>query len=87
MEESGGLLREIEAEITVRACRGSCSYGKHVVRRSFPGRVFRRRVLRWKMGQFKNVEPGFAVQFLLKTADNVITYAFMVNVGTEMWLI
>ena len=87
MEESGGLLREIEAEITVRASRGSCSYGGHVVRRSFPARLFRRRVLRWKMGEFQNIEPGSAIGFLLQTADNVITYAFMVNVGTEMWLV
>ena len=87
-EESGGLLREIEDEIRVRTNRGSCSYGRHVIRRgSLPARLFRRRIIRWKMGQFKNVEPGSAVQFLLQTADNVITYAFMVNVGTDMWLV
>ena len=86
-EEPGGLLREIEAEVTVRASRGSCSHGRQIIRRSFPARLFRRRVFRWKMGQFNNVEPGSALQFLLQTADNVITYVFMVNVGTEMWLL
>ena len=33
MGESSGLLREMEAEIIVRANRGSCSYGSHLVRR------------------------------------------------------
>ena len=87
MEESEGLLREMEAEIRARANRRSCVYAGHVVRRSFPMRLFQRRVLRWKMGQFKRVEPGAAVEFLQHTADNVVTYVFMVNVRTGMWLV
>ena len=63
MEESGGLLEEIEAEIRVTANQGSCLYGRYVVRRHFPARLFQRRVIRWKMGQL-NIERGTAADFL-----------------------
>ena len=85
-EESAGVLGEIEAEILVRAKRGSCFYGKQMLRRSFSARLFRRRIMRMKLGEFRNIEAGFALDFLLQTADNIVTYVFMVNFDTPMWL-
>lgn len=85
-EESAGVLREIEEEIIVKASRGTCFYGGRAVRRSLPARLFRRRIMRVRMGEFSTIEAGFAVDFLLQTADNIVTYVFMVNVGTEVWL-
>ena len=85
-EESDGVLREIEAEIVLKATTGSCVYGRQVVRRFLPARIFRRRVMRIKLGDFKNIETGFTLDFLLQTADNIITFVFMVNAGAESWL-
>ena len=86
-EESAGVLREIEEEIIAKANRGTCFFKGQVVRRSLPARLFRRRIMRMRMGEFSNMEAGFAVDFLLQTASNIVTYVFMVNVGTEVWLV
>ena len=87
MEESAGVLREIEAEIMVKAKRRTYFYGGQLIGRDYLARLFRRRIIRVKMGEFKNIESGFALEFFRHTADNFITYVFMVNVGTKMWLL
>ena len=58
MEESAGLLREVEAVIAVEGQKRSCFHGGRSVRRNFPARLFRRRIMRMKMGEFGNVEPA-----------------------------
>ena len=80
-------MREIDAEIVSKAQKGCCVYGGRVVRRNWLARLFRRRIMRMKMGDFRSIETGFAVDFLLQTANNIVTCVFMVNVGSEIWLV
>ena len=85
-EESAQVLKDIEAEIIVKAATGSCVYEGRMVRRCLPARLFRRRVIRVKLGDFASIESGFAVEFLFQTVDHIVTFVFMVNVDTATWL-
>ena len=87
-EGSGAILRSIADDITIEAHDGSgCWYGGRLVRRSFAARLFRRRLLRVRIGSFSTMEAGFAVKFFQMTAENMVTYAFMVNRKSQMWLL
>ena len=85
-EESAAVLKEIETGIVLETTVGSWVHGGRGVRRSLPARLFRRRVMRVKLGTFTNIETGFALEFLLQTVDNIVTFVFMVNVSNELWL-
>ena len=87
MEEWSGVLREIETRIMAEPKRRPCFCGDQVIRRHLSARIFRIRLIRMKMGEFRSIESGFALEFLQQTIDNCITYVFMVNVGTKMWLL
>ena len=51
-EGSAGVLREIEEDMVVKANRGTCFYGGQPVRRSLPARLFRRRIMWMRLGEF-----------------------------------
>ena len=87
-EGSGAILRSIADDITIEAHDGSgCWYGGRLVRRSFAARLFRRRLLRIRVGTFRTMEAGFAVEFFQMTSENMVTYALMVNLKGQMWLL
>ena len=86
-QESAEVLEEISESIIADTMTSECVYGDQVVRRCFPARLFRRSMLRVKMGEFRKIEPGCAVEFLQMTLDNMVTYVYMVNPSGKMWLL
>ena len=86
-EESAGVLGEIEQEIMAEAMAVKCFYGGRSVQRSFAARFFRRRMLRVRIGEFRKVEVGFALEFFQMTAGNIVSYIFMVSPARKMWLL
>ena len=88
MEESEAIMKEIEGDIlslptiTIRMQGG----GQRLVKSRFLARSFRRRVLRLKLGDFRAVEPGFALEFFQMTAENILTYVLMVDPAGGMWI-
>ena len=86
-EESAAVLGEIEKEIMSEAVELKCFHGGQRVRRSFAARLFRRRMLRVRIGEFRKIEAGFALEFFQMTADNIVSYIFMVSPAGHMWLL
>ena len=86
-EESAAVLRDISQEITLEMMASKCVNGDQFVIRSFSARFFRRGVLRVKIGEFRKVEAGFALEFFQMTSDNIVNYIFMVNPVGQMWLL
>ena len=81
-EGSAGVLREIETQITKKAKRCSCFYnGAQKVRRHFSARVFRRRIIRMRMGELRNIESGFAIEFSQQTTVCVYGQCWHENVA------
>ena len=86
-EESTGVLEEISRSITAETMTSECIYGDQQVRRSLPARLFRRSVLRARVGEFRKIESGFALEFFQMTLDNIVSYIYMVNPNRKMWLL
>ena len=86
-EESSSVLRDITEEIISETKASRCVYGDQLIPRNSPARFFRRTVLRIKIGEFQKIESGFALEFFQMTADNIVTYVFMVNPTGHMWLL
>lgn len=87
MDQSAGVLKDIEEEIESQATESICFHGGQRVRRHRAGRLFQRRPLRLKIGEFRNLEPGFAMEFFQSTEDNIITYGIMVDFSGKMGLL
>ena len=81
-EESAGVLKEIETDIILKTTMN----GGQGIRPCLLAKLFRRRIMRVKLGGFTNIETGFALEFLLQTVDNIVTFVFMVNVCNDAWL-
>ena len=62
--KSEALLKDIEKDIlslpTISACFNA---GLRLVKSKFLAKSFRRRMLRMKLGDFRTIEPGFALQY------------------------
>ena len=86
-EESASVLREIEDAIVSEAMKLQCFYGGQSVRRRYAARLFQRRILRVRIGEFRQIEVGFALEFFQMTADNIVSYIFMVSPAGQMWLL
>ena len=86
-DESASVLSEISDQIIAEAMVSNCLYGRRLAGRSYVTRLFRQRILRVKIGEFRKLEPGFALEFFQTTADNVVTYIFMVNPSGQMELL
>ena len=87
IEESKALLKNIEEDILSLPTISSCfNGGLRLVKSRFLARSFRRRMLRVKLGDFRTIEPGFALQYFQVTAENIVTYAFMVDPTSGMWM-
>ena len=87
VEVSGAALKDIEGQIRSESVSLSMRGRGTIPKRSFPERLFRRRVLRIRMGAFYYIEPGFALDFFQMTVDNIVTYSLVVNTSEKMWLI
>ena len=79
MEESRAVPRDIEGEIISQRNTSTRWDGERMVRSRFVTRIFKRRLLRLKLGDFTNIESGFALEYFHMTAEKVITYVFMVD--------
>ena len=86
-EESESVLGEIEDAIMAEARTQKCFYGGQPLRGRYAARLFRRRILRVKIGEFNEVEVGFALEFCQMTVDNIVSYIFMVSPAGQMWLL
>ena len=97
-EESVALLKDVEMELMLlslrlpsklpRRTRGELSGWQLPVRvTKFKARMFRRRVLRLRIGDFSSVETGSAAEHFRLAAENIITYALMIDFSSPMWII
>ena len=87
IEESEALLKDIEEDILSLPTISTCfNGGLRLVKSRFLARSFRRRMLRLKVGDFRTVEPGFALEYFQMTVEYIVTYALMVDPAGGMWL-
>ena len=86
-EESGSVLGEINEEIIAEAMATKRIYGTKLIRQSYVTRLFRQRMLRIKIGEFRKIEAGFTLEYFQSTADNIVTYIYMVNPTSQMSLL
>ena len=86
-EASAAVLGEINESVMSEAMASGCVYGGQLIRRGFAARLFRRCILRVRMGEFRKIEPGFGLEFFQMTTDNIVAYIYMVNSTGKMWLL
>ena len=91
-EESEAVLQGVEMDFLLsELCifTASTERNQRMVPRSskFSVKMFRRRVLRLRIGDFKTVNNGSALEYFHTAAGNMITYAFMVDSSSPSWIL